>query len=59
MTMTALILVAVLQPQATYELKWKPAKGDTLVYELFIKDKEMSVEASANTLSAVAVMAWL
>ena len=44
--MTALILALAFQPQATYDLKWRPAKGDTLVYELFIKDKEMSVEAS-------------
>lgn len=46
--MTALLLAVALHPQLSYELKWRPAKGDTLVYEFFLKDSEISVEASVE-----------
>lgn len=45
--MTAIVLAALLQQEA-YALKWKPNEGETHVYEIFIKDKETSVEAAVE-----------
>jgi hypothetical protein len=45
--MTAIVLAALLHQEA-YSLKWGPNEGETHVYELFIKDKETSVEASVE-----------
>ncbi len=48
MTLAALTLAFAVQGQLAYELKWKPRKGETHVYEIFIKDKDSSVEASVE-----------
>ncbi len=47
-TLAALSFGLALQGQLAYELKWKPKRGETHVYELFIKDKETSVEAAVE-----------
>jgi hypothetical protein len=36
------------QSQLYYPLKWEPKKGETHVYEFFLKDKDTSVEASVE-----------
>jgi hypothetical protein len=47
-TVAALTLAYAVQGQLAYELKWKPKKGEAHVYELFIKDKDSSVEAAVE-----------
>jgi hypothetical protein len=48
MTLPALALAAALVQQDAYALKWQPKRGETHVYELFLSDKETSVEASVE-----------
>lgn len=48
MPLLALTLALAAQGQLYYPLKWEPKRGETHVYELFIKDKDTSVEASVE-----------
>jgi hypothetical protein len=45
---TSLLLAVAVHGQLSYSLKWEPKKGETHVYEIFIKDKETSVEAAVE-----------
>ncbi len=52
--MLAALTLAALLNQDAYDLKWAPKKGEVHVYELFIKDKQMAIEAAIeHTVSAV------
>lgn len=46
--MTSLLLAVAVHGQLSYTLKWEPKRGETHVYELFISDKDSSVEAAVE-----------
>jgi hypothetical protein len=48
MTLTALTFALAVHGQDALELRWRPKEGETHVYELLLKDKETSVEASVE-----------